>query len=318
LLTRLCCHALDRAGIVVPMLQPPAKTNTWVTRTPLAALGGYHCRLGHRQLGPEDATLGHIVNLHRVGTYLKHVEGRKVFVEPGSVVFFPRGQAYRTSHPHGCGDSGRWMSLRQEWLAELCAQSDPRVAERPERPLVVHALPPDPRMTLAIELLFARAAEAEALALEEQLGNIVVELARRAGAAPRITVRVDARQRALGEALRARLARRLDERASLGVLARELGASPFALCRAFKAQTGMTMSSWRRQVRLQAALVRVLDSDQHLLAIALDLGFASHSHLTREFRATFGTTPSELRHGVRSRAALARETRAAFNARRRR
>ncbi len=119
-----------------------------------------------------------------------------------------------------------------------------------------------------------------------------------------------AAQAQLAVALRARLERALErgvDDAGLASLAREFDASPFALCRAFRAETGLTMSSWRRRVRLQRALERVLGSREGLLSIALELGFASHSHLTREFRAHFGLTPSALRARVKHRAALAHE-----------
>jgi AraC-like DNA-binding protein len=44
-----------------------------------------------------------------------------------------------------------------------------------------------------------------------------------------------------------------------------------------------------------------------LLPLALELGFASHSHLTREFRRAYGLSPSSLRARVGRRARLAHE-----------
>jgi AraC-like DNA-binding protein len=51
----------------------------------------------------------------------------------------------------------------------------------------------------------------------------------------------------------------------------------------------------------------VLDSDAGLTEIALDAGFASHSHFTARFRAFFGHTPQQLRR--EARAATARQLR---------
>jgi AraC family transcriptional regulator len=51
--------------------------------------------------------------------------------------------------------------------------------------------------------------------------------------------------------------------------------------------------------RLARALDAVLDSGTDLTAIALDAGFASHSHFTARFRSLFGHTPLELRRGIR-------------------
>ena len=65
--------------------------------------------------------------------------------------------------------------------------------------------------------------------------------------------------------------------------------------------------------RLSRALDAVLDSDSGLTEIALDAGFASHSHFTAKFRALFGQTPQELRRSVRS--TTARELRKIVTAR---
>ena len=47
--------------------------------------------------------------------------------------------------------------------------------------------------------------------------------------------------------------------------------------------------------RLARTLDAVLDGGDDLTAIALDAGFASHSHFTARFRSFFGCTPAALR-----------------------
>ena len=47
--------------------------------------------------------------------------------------------------------------------------------------------------------------------------------------------------------------------------------------------------------RLARTLNAVLDGGDDLTAIALDAGFASHSHFTARFRNFFGCTPAALR-----------------------
>jgi AraC-like DNA-binding protein len=54
-------------------------------------------------------------------------------------------------------------------------------------------------------------------------------------------------------------------------------------------------------MRLRAGLERLLDEPVSVSTIALDSGFASHSHFTDAFRAEYGCSPSEargLRHGL--------------------
>jgi AraC family transcriptional regulator len=47
--------------------------------------------------------------------------------------------------------------------------------------------------------------------------------------------------------------------------------------------------------RLAKALGIVLESDTDLTTVALETGFASHSHFTARFRGLFGLTPTDLR-----------------------
>jgi AraC family transcriptional regulator len=74
--------------------------------------------------------------------------------------------------------------------------------------------------------------------------------------------------------------------------------SVFHLCRTFRAVTGQTIHAYRTQLRLRAALERV-EYASDLSAVALDLGFSSHSHFTAAFRRAFGVTPSGVRRALR-------------------
>lgn len=82
---------------------------------------------------------------------------------------------------------------------------------------------------------------------------------------------------------------------SLRELATHVGLSPWHLSRSFRAHTGIALSSYRTRVRLLAALDPLAARRRPPLArLALDLGFSSHSHFTREFVAFFGAPPSAL------------------------
>jgi AraC-like DNA-binding protein len=50
--------------------------------------------------------------------------------------------------------------------------------------------------------------------------------------------------------------------------------------------------------RLAHSLDAVLDGGEDLTAIALDAGFASHSHFTARFRGFFGVTSTALRRAA--------------------
>jgi AraC family transcriptional regulator len=81
---------------------------------------------------------------------------------------------------------------------------------------------------------------------------------------------------------------------SLAEIARAVGSSPFHLTRSFKRATGLSLHAYRMQLRLQASLDRLHAGDS-LARVAVDCGFAHHSHFTAAFRKYFGTAPAELR-----------------------
>ena len=78
-------------------------------------------------------------------------------------------------------------------------------------------------------------------------------------------------------------------------LARRLAVSPFHLTRVFREQTGFALYEYRLQLRLRRALERLADGATSITALALELGFSSHSHLTNQFRRYFGFAPSAAR-----------------------
>jgi AraC family transcriptional regulator len=58
---------------------------------------------------------------------------------------------------------------------------------------------------------------------------------------------------------------------------------------------GISIYDYVLRERLARTLDAVLDCDDDLTSIALDAGFASHSHFTARFRSFFGYTPTALR-----------------------
>jgi AraC family transcriptional regulator len=68
----------------------------------------------------------------------------------------------------------------------------------------------------------------------------------------------------------------------------------------FRETAGIPIYNYVLQERLAATLDAVLD-DGDLTSIALDAGFASHSHFTARFRIFFGCTPVALRRMATTR-----------------
>lgn len=82
--------------------------------------------------------------------------------------------------------------------------------------------------------------------------------------------------------------------AILEELAALVGLSPFHFARVFQRATGMPPHAWLKQRRLEQARA-MLRSGCAPLSVAMQLGFADQSHLTRQFKQTYGVGPGEYR-----------------------
>jgi len=84
-------------------------------------------------------------------------------------------------------------------------------------------------------------------------------------------------------------------------LGRRAGASPRNLGRLFDDWVGMSPKRFARVVRAQATIRRLADDpDVDLSALAAELGYSDHAHLTRELRALTGAAPTELAARLRT------------------
>ena len=110
----------------------------------------------------------------------------------------------------------------------------------------------------------------------------------------RTDARVDAAVRAIASA---------EGRVGIGGLGRKSGASVRNLSRLFGECVGIPPKRFARIVRAQAALRRLAEVPAtDLAAIAAELGFADHAHMTREVRAVAGASPARLAETFKRRA----------------
>lgn len=82
---------------------------------------------------------------------------------------------------------------------------------------------------------------------------------------------------------------------SLSELASECGLSQRHFGRAFKKSVGLSPHRWLTTLRLERAKGLLADTKLSLTEIALDCGFADHSHFTRTFSTAVGCTPGAWR-----------------------
>lgn len=103
------------------------------------------------------------------------------------------------------------------------------------------------------------------------------------------------RRRELAESAKALLLAAPTAAHPLGKLAEELDVSPSHLAHVFRAEMGVPIHQYLLYVRLAVALDHLAAGEEQLSRLALDLGFASHSHFSAVFRKAFGMPPIAVR-----------------------
>ncbi len=253
------------------------------------------CR--HRS-AEECASSTHLVFPYR-GLFLRHVGSDQSVADANHVLFFNAGEGYQVSHPASGGDACLSLAISQPLLRELAPAGMLRQREPPvfrnqslridERAQVLVALLRHSLRNSTIEPL-----EAESLALT----LICRSLGPRTAHAPGST---RARQRLVDRA-KLLLAGDLTRRWTLAEIAVEVGGSPVYLTQAFQQVEGMPLYRYHLRLRLARALDLIARCED-VAALALDLGFSSHSHFSAAFHQAYGRTPSEFRQAATTKSA---------------
>ena len=263
----------------------------------------FRCRAHVEPLGPEEPNLTHGIVLVRKGVFRRMQQRETLVADANHVLFFNAGEPYRYSHPLPGGDDCTILAVDGQRALELVAHNAPRDAEHPETPFrISHGLSSPRAALLHYELLGLARRGVSALALED----VVAELADEAvGAAYRtrgVSVRSEwpstparRRRRDLVEATKLAVNERFESPPSLGELARALGCSPFHLSRTFHRTAGLSLRRYVVRLRTRLAADHLATEAHDLTELALDLGYADHSHFTNAFREEWGLPPSRFR-----------------------
>ena len=266
--------------------------------TPTLSVGEFHCPPGDASWH-ETNRIGdraHVV-FPRCSVLIRQLGRAPVLATPNHAMLYNADQHYRRELQHELGDESVFVELAEETLEQLAGDDRLRVTHVPtgrQTYLLQHLLVRHLRSRCSDEL------EAEELASRLVQSALAPQVARRRAARER----TKAEHRELAEAAKSEIAADLSVRRSLGELAQNLHTSPFHLARVFRAETGFTLAGYRQALRLRAALERLPGTDRDLSALALELGFSSHSHFTASFTREFGVPPSAVRDPRRVRALL--------------
>ncbi|MGW9043594.1 AraC family transcriptional regulator [Streptomyces lydicus] len=151
----------------------------------------------------------------------------------------------------------------------------------------------NPQLARMITEVHRAAEDGNALAADSLLRIAVARLLRHyGGPLPSRTPR-SAGARTAARA-RAVLEERMATPPSLETLAQELGTSPFALLRAFKAAYGMPPHTWLTDARVRRAR-GLLEAGTSPADTALAVGFSDQPHLNRHFTRIVGVPPGAYR-----------------------
>lgn len=283
------------------MLAMALAPDDWIRRRtlyqgPLFEIGHVTCRPTPEVRTEVEYPALNVVALPTAGVFaLHHGPRRQVTATPNHAVFIASGSPCRVSFPGNIGDECIVMRLSPEGLARLVPEAMSGEGFEPSV-LASHVTLP-PEAILARGLLWRRfvRGEADPLLVEEVgigLLGAALGAARRLGRAEGHSRHV----RRVKEAISAAPERKW----TLGELSDVAGVSPYHLAHVFNKEMGTSVYRYAVRQRLARALDAVLDSSLDLTSIALDMGFASHSHFTARFRGFFGLSPEALRRTARS------------------
>jgi AraC-like DNA-binding protein len=256
------------------------------------------CRGACRRRGAEECAASTQLVFPYRGLYLRHVGSTQSVADANHVLFFNAGEGYQVSHPVTGGDACLSLTVSQPLLRELAPAA---MLRRRDQPVFHHqALRIDERAQVLVALLRhslrngnIEPLEAESLALTLVCRSLGPRTTHAPGASR-------ARQRLVDRA-KVLLASDLTRRWALADIAAKVGGSPVYLTQAFQEVEGMPLYRYQLRLRLARALDLVTDCED-VAALALDLGFSSHSHFSAAFRQVYGRTPTAFRRAALTRA----------------
>lgn len=254
-------------------------------------IGAFEARPTHDACGEVERQTANAIVLPFSGLFARHdAPGRQVTGTPSHAIYFAPDAPYRISFPGAIGDRAIILrfdeGLSPEQTGRWAGDGPAAQGLLPAKAMMLRNL-----LWTRLEKGEADGFEAEALGLD--LLNWSLESVH-PGKMPARRSALARRTRAL-ERVKEAVASSPSDKWNVARLASVANLSPFHLCHVFREMTGTSIYDYVLHERLAQTLDAVLDCGDDLTAIALDAGFASHSHFTARFRTFFGCTPGALR-----------------------
>ena len=271
-------------------MSEPLFSNTVVYESALIRIGAFRCDRtysGFRNTGPAQ---NDCFVFPRTAVQIEHEDAPPFVASLNVVTFYNRSQVYERREISARGDRCDWFAVRRDLALEAVRAIG---AEAEDAPFRWHRGRCDAKTYLLQRRLFEAVTAGgfhDSIAIEETVLLLLDRVMGGAIAAPGMSGK-----RGLVHDVERLLASCFDQHLDLARIADQVDASPYHLCRVFREFTGLAVHQYLRQLRIRHGLEGVLETADPLSRIAVDLGFAHHSHFTNAFRRDFEITPSALR-----------------------
>jgi AraC family transcriptional regulator len=219
---------------------------------------------------------------------MRHVGKDQAVADANHVLFFNASEGYQVSHPVAGGDSSLSLTLSDTILQELAPSAI--LGDRAITGFRLQHLRIDPRAQALVAVLRHGLDNGTIEPLEAE--NLTLTLACRS-LGPRTSheCRATHGSRRLTDRVKVLLASDLSRRWTLADIAAEIRGSPVYLTQVFQQVEGLPLYRYHLRLRLARALDLIAGYDD-LSALAVDLGFSSHSHFSAAFRQAYGRSPT--------------------------
>jgi AraC-like DNA-binding protein len=267
----------------------------------VVAVRKYECRACKGGPEQEEQTSSNDVVFLQRGAFCKHTSRRhQQVIDVNQIGFFSSGSSYRVSHPADCGDEGLIITPDNNVLWEIIQPFHADLNENSKFAFPVEVAPCTSELfkqhgNFARRLYRTRIEEVDGVWFDECAISLIVKSIEAIFCRRSKPLRNDSRQRDLVEAAKEWMSKNLSQRLLLSDIASHVDLSAFHFARTFKSVTGYSVHQYLLSLRLRNCVHRIFNGQRDLTSLALDLGFASHSHLTDTFRREFGVPPSLFR-----------------------
>src|ERR1043165_5528752 len=223
----------------------------------------------------------------RRGVFMLRRQHMPIVVDPNTALDYGMGDTYQISHPAAGGDQCTVLVFRPELVEDaLGSVAAQHGIIQAKTQFSIHVL----THTIGI-------GRTDRLEAEESAVFVLHALARDFRSLPSLSgQRVSEFQKQRIEEVRALLASYPTDSWHLESIAQKVYCSPFHLARQFRAATGESIARYLLRLRLTLALDRIAKGETDLARLAVELGFANHSHFSARFKSAFGETPTAVRN----------------------